>query len=98
MNREEIIELVEGCIRDILSQSGNTDNSIDSATLLLGSKSMLDSLALVSLIVEIEQRLKEENDLSIRIVDERAMSEKNSPFRTVGSLCEYLFAVLNERN
>lgn len=50
----------------------------------------LNSLELVSLISDIEERL--ENILSIRIIiaDEKAFSLKNSPFLTVNTLINYI--------
>jgi len=69
----------------------NSSNSI-----LMGSKSNLDSLALVNLIVIIEQNIEDEFDVSIAIADERAMSQKHSPFRTVGTLADYIEILLKE--
>ena len=69
----------------------NSSNSI-----LMGSKSNLDSLALVNLLVIIEQNIEDEFDVSIAIADERAMSQKHSPFRTVGTLADYIEILLKE--
>jgi acyl carrier protein len=65
-------------------------------TALFGESGRLDSLGLVNLIVLIEQEIEEEYGLSITIADERAMSQKRSPFRTIRSLAEYLSLLLKE--
>lgn len=70
------------------------EESLDTA--LFGQSGKLDSLGLVNLIVLIEQEIEEEYGLSITIADERAMSQKRSPFRTIRSLADYLSLLLKE--
>ena len=65
-------------------------------TILMGSKSNLDSLGLVNLLVIIEQNIEDEFDVSIAIADERAMSQKHSPFRTIGTFADYIDMLLKE--
>jgi acyl carrier protein len=64
---------------------------------LFGSAGRLDSLGLVSLIVAIEQAVEDELAVSVVLADEKAMSQRSSPFRTVGSLAAYVRARLEER-
>ena len=63
---------------------------------LYGLTGVLDSLGLVTLIVAIEQGLEDELGLVISLADERAMSQKNSPFRTIGTLADYIVKVSQE--
>lgn len=63
---------------------------------LYGKASQLESIDLVSLIMEVEDQIKAEFDVSIMIADDRAMSQSNSPFLTVGSLTEYIAELLKE--
>ena len=65
-------------------------------TVLFGNNGQLDSLGLVSLLVIIEQNIEDEFDVSITIADERAMSQKHSPFRTIGTLADYIDMLLKE--
>jgi len=69
---------------------------IDESMLLFGPRSIIDSLTLVSLLVDVEQRLNEELGVSIVIADERAMSQERSPFRTVGTLSDYVQGLVDE--
>jgi D-alanine--poly(phosphoribitol) ligase subunit 2 len=57
---------------------------------LFGRGGVLDSIALVTLIVAVEQAIEDEFDTALTIADEKAMSQKVSPFRTIGSLSEYV--------
>lgn len=63
---------------------------INAETPLLGAGRVVDSIGLVTLIVDVENRVAEEVGKSISLMDDRAMSQSKSPFRTVGSLAEYL--------
>ncbi len=63
---------------------------------LFGQSSKLDSLGLVTFIVAIEQKFQEELGVTITLADERAMSQKRSPFATIGTLADYVFGLLKE--
>lgn len=59
-------------------------------TVLFGNDSALDSLAFVSFIVVVEEKIREVTSKPVTLVDEKAMSQRNSPFRTVESLAAYV--------
>jgi D-alanine--poly(phosphoribitol) ligase subunit 2 len=63
---------------------------------LYGSQGALDSLALVSMIVAVEQSIADEFNVPVGLADERAMSQRNSPFKSVGSLADYAQGLLAE--
>lgn len=65
-------------------------------TAIFGNKGALDSLGLVTLLVNIEQKIESHYNTSITIADEKAMSLSNSPFKTVGSLIDYINRELNK--
>ena len=67
-----------------------------SKTVLFGKSGQLDSLGLVNLLVIIEQNIENEFDISFTIADERVMSQKKSPFRTVESLADFIKMHLKE--
>lgn len=56
---------------------------------LFGEGSPLDSLGLVSLLIDIEQAL-EDQGVQLVLSDERAMSQARSPFRSVPALVDYI--------
>ncbi|OQY50377.1 MAG: acyl carrier protein [Candidatus Parabeggiatoa sp. nov. 2] len=97
MTREEIKQAVFNVLDEInqeLPQEKQLEKS--ETTVLFGKFGQLDSLGLVNLIVAIEEKLQEECNVSITLADERAMSQRNSPFRTVASLIDYIAMLLNE--
>lgn len=65
------------------------------SALLFDPKSSLDSLGLVTLILNLEDNLSEKCGLNITLADDRAMSQKNSPFRSTESLTEYIYNLQN---
>ena len=64
---------------------------------LFGRGGPLDSLGLVNLVVAVEQLAEDELSVSVTLADERALSRRSSPFRTVGSLANYLRERVEER-
>lgn len=67
------------------------------ATPLYGGESgQLDSLSLVTLCVAIEQKIEDKFQTPIMIADERALSQKKSPFLTIKTLADYLQLLLSE--
>ena len=91
---EQIIFSAIDEINDSLPKSNYVNKSYD--TKLLGGSSGLDSLAFVNLIVGIEHNIEDVFNFQITLADERAMSEKNSPFRSVKSLSEYIEKLIEE--
>jgi acyl carrier protein len=59
---------------------------------LFGPDSSLDSLGLVALLLDIEEALQALG-CEVLLSDERAMSQKRSPFRTVSSMVAYIATV-----
>ncbi|MDP2313839.1 MAG: acyl carrier protein [Pseudomonadota bacterium] len=56
---------------------------------LFGIERVLDSLALVGLLVAVEQGIDDELGVILTLADEKAASQVKSPFRTIGSLVAY---------
>ena len=95
IKNEKIIQVIFSAIDEVnqqLPKEQQLEKSID--TVLFSSSGKLDSLGLVNLIVATEQRIEEEFDVTITLADERAMSQENSPFRTIGTLADYISFLL----
>lgn len=91
ISREEILAIVRDSVRQLGEELESEElRSPTEETALMGEKSGIDSIALVSLIVEIETRLSEEHGLELTLADDRAMSSLRSPFRRVGTLVDYI--------
>ncbi len=96
-SREALLQLVVAGLRDVIEQSERPmPATLDAATSLVGKQAVLDSLALVTLIVDLEQRIEEEHGVALTLADDRAMSQKHSPFRTVESLTAYIDELIGE--
>lgn len=63
-------------------------------TVLFGQSGKLDSLGLVSFIIAVEQNIQDEFAIDLTLADERAMSQQNSPFKSVSTLSEYISHLL----
>ena len=99
MNNKKIKNLIFDAVEEINSQLPDEKKLIKSIkTTLFGREGNLDSLELVNLVVTIEQNIEDIFDLSITIADERAMSQQYSPFRTIGSLTNYIEILLKEKS
>jgi acyl carrier protein len=63
---------------------------------LLGPQSGLDSLHLVSLLINVEREVEDTLGFTLTLANERALSMKESPFRTIESLASYIAALISE--
>src|SRR5262245_33829083 len=63
---------------------------------LVGSHSVLDSMHLVSLIVTIEREVEDTFGMELTLADERALSMKASPFRSIQALADYIGILITE--
>jgi len=77
-------------------QKGNIRLDLGANAPLYGKEGALDSLGFVSFVLAVEQALQEKLQLPVTLSDEKAMSQKNSPFRTIGSLTEYVCRLVKE--
>jgi D-alanine--poly(phosphoribitol) ligase subunit 2 len=95
--KDKIIESIYNSIEELNRQLAE-DNHLEKSvgTVLFGNEGRLDSLSLVNLLVIIEQNIEDEFDISLTIADERAMSQKQSPFKNIGTLANYLYMLLKE--
>jgi len=88
MKKERISEIVLGILKDYCEANGITEE-LTMDTHLIGRTRIMDSMGLVNTIVDIETAFLDE-DVEISLTSETAMSLRLSPFRTIGSLCDYI--------
>lgn len=89
MDRQKINSIVLSSIRSYLETNGLKAVELTKDTALIGSNRILDSMGLVNVIVDIETAFLDE-DVEISLTSETAMSGRISPFRSVGSLCNFI--------
>lgn len=63
--------------------------STSAEAVLFGLGGKLDSLGLVNFVLAAEERLADAG-LSVSLTDERAMSQKRSPFRSIRTLSQFV--------
>ena len=96
-NDKKIIQVIFDAVDELNEQYPEKQGLIKSIdTVLFGETGTLDSLGLVNLIVTTEQKIEEEFGILVSLADERAMSQKHSPFRTIGSLGDYIAILIKE--
>jgi acyl carrier protein len=96
MDRQIALDVVISCLRSTLEQFGGPPAEVNEDTVIVGQSAVLDSIAVVSLIVDIEQKLEMEHDVSVTLASEKAMSQRSSPFRTAGVLADHVCATIAE--
>jgi len=87
-----IIECLQDLNDDIESESLENPNK---ETEIFGEGGALDSLALVSLISDLEEEINDNFGKEVTLADEKAMSQRRSPFGSVESLTEYVEMLIN---
>lgn len=65
-------------------------------TNLFGNEAVLDSLSLVSVIVDVEGGVSDAFSKNVALTDDEAMSQTVSPFTNVKTLVAYIVAKLEE--
>lgn len=95
--KDKIIKIIIAAANELNDEEEiSLSEELSVSTRLFGENGVLDSMGLVSLVVAVEQAIDEELDASISLADEKALSQKNSPYRTIETLAEYAEKLLQE--
>lgn len=97
VTRGDVVEVILGALQDVLAGRDGDLPALEENTRLIGRAAVLDSMGLVTLIVEAEQRLEADYDIVVVLADDRAMSQTRSPFLSVGSLADYVMQLVAEQ-
>jgi hypothetical protein len=90
MDQKAIVQLIVDTVDGYRLSMHGARESLNPETCLFGPSGLLDSLGLVSVLVELEQKASDASGRPVSLMDDRAMSQTSSPFRTIGSLADYL--------
>ena len=88
--RGEVLEIILKALGDVKDEHGKPLANVSAETTLYGHGSDVDSFGFVQLLIDVEERVNERFSVSITPTDEKAMSQRNSPFRTASTLADYL--------
>jgi acyl carrier protein len=94
--KEEIRQIILECINQF-NQQREPDERLELApeAHLFGDQSPLDSLGLVTLTMDIEDALTD-HGVEVSLSDSRAMSRRQSPFRNVTALVDFIVEQMAE--
>ena len=93
---EAILDVVLQAMRTTnLARESSSQLEVSPEAPIFGNGSPLDSLGLLTLLLDIEEDLQRAG-CKVRLSDDRAMSQTRSPFGSVTSLVEYIGRVARE--
>lgn len=92
-----VMLLVSAALEEISADFGLRGIACDAeSTPLYGVDGTLDSIALVHLVVALERQIQDEFGTILVLASDKALSSRNSPFRSVGSVATYITQLLGE--
>ena len=95
--KDKIVKIIIAAANELNDEEEiSVSEELSESTRLFGENGVLDSMGLVSLVVAVEQSIDEELDVSVSLADEKALSQKNSPYRTIETLAEYAEKLIQE--
>ena len=87
--------LVKNCLEALLQEQGRIE-TIENDAIIFGNGGLLNSLSLVRLIVDIEGAVYDSKEKVIILTDDKTLSMKKSPFRTVASLTDLVQSKIDD--
>ncbi len=98
LTEERVFSVIADCIRQLnLARTPDQQLEMHRSAILFGEGSPLDSLGLVSLVIDIEQAFLDEG-YEISLSDEKTMSKRNSPFKTVETLALHIRQLMDGKD
>ena len=98
INNEKVMQTVLEAIGELneqLPKEQKLKKSVDTA--LFGSGGNLDSLGLISLVTTVEQKIEENFEMTVTLLENIDAFESDNPFKTVGSLADYIASILEKK-
>jgi len=96
MNSNELINFIISQLDEICIENELSIEGLDESTTLFGVDSILDSLALVGLIVKLEEYIFEKTGKEIQIIEDTdIVGDSDSPFQNAKSLSDLILTKLN---
>jgi acyl carrier protein len=92
--QQDILGLVYAAIDEVNAQSANGVDIVKAPEARLLGDQGVDSLTFVNLVVAVEEQIQNGLGKSVVLVDEDSMSLQEHPFRTVGTLADYVAKVV----
>ena len=91
LNKEQIEKIILNSLETINEERDDGEKlRFNSNSKLFGVGCPIDSLSLVSLIVDVEAEINQIVENPISLMDDKAVMRKKSPFESVSNLTEYI--------
>lgn len=97
--REKAFDLVKIAVEELNEElEYDSLKNISDATPIFGGEEGIDSLSLVRLVVELEGTVEQQFGVHVALADEKAMSMRNSPYRSVGAMVDLIVTQVEAAN
>ena len=94
MNKIEVENLIMSILKEFIEENDiEFIGELNTETRLIGGSGFLDSMDLVSFIVELEEGISDKFSLDIELANDSAMSSRSSPFVNVSTLSDYILKI-----
>ena len=98
MKREQVLKIIIENVKNLVdTYPENQRFKVDEDTILFGLKSQIDSLSLVSVIVDLESEFYDSFNIEISLTDDRAMTREISPYDNISVLTDYIVELVAEK-
>jgi len=98
MKREQVLKIIIENVKNLVdTYPENQRFNVDENTILFGLKSEIDSLSLVSVIVDLETGFYDSFNIEISLTDDRAMTREISPYDNISVLTDYIVELVAEK-
>lgn len=99
LTKENVLEIILRALQNLNEELDDSEKFVvDSNLSLFGPDATLDSLALVSVIVDVEGDVSAALGRSVSLTDDRAMTQEVSPFDNVQTLLNYIMILVGEES
>lgn len=96
MTKEEALRIVLNALEN-LNEELDVPIEVTAQTRLFGAEAVIDSLSLVSVIVDVEAEASEAIGAPVSLTDDRAINQQVSPFTDPDTLSDYIVMLAKER-
>ena len=92
MNKQDIAKIVLDAIRDYLDSQDDDSSQVEvkEEMILFGDYAVIDSLGLVSIIVDIEMQFRDEGFDEFTLTSGEILTRTDSPFQTASTLINFI--------
>jgi acyl carrier protein len=94
-SKTTVIDIIYRALQALNEElSADKQVPLNPQTRLFGPEATLDSLSLVSVIVDVEAGVADDLGKTVSLTDDEAMSQEVSPFSSVDTLADYILKQL----